>query len=53
MCAHDKFDVLYYSSWPEIVVRKCRGCGSIEIKIDGYASLEDVRRIIGTFKQTS
>lgn len=37
MCPHDSFDVLYYD--PSVMIRRCRNCGKVEIRTEGWCDL--------------
>ena len=45
MCPHDSFIVLLYHSG--VLIRKCKNCGEIEIKIEGWLSIEKASEIFG------
>jgi len=45
VCPHDDFDILYEDEFYEIVVRKCKDCGQIEVNAE-WADVEWLRSII-------
>jgi len=35
MCKHDRFDILFYDGY--ILIRKCKDCGDVEMRVDGWS----------------
>jgi len=45
MCPHDEFETLFEDDFGDIVVRKCKQCGMIEVKSE-WVDIEYLRAVI-------
>jgi len=46
MCPHNDFEIIYYEDY--IMVRKCKGCGAIEVRSE--LRWHDVREMLDVLK---
>jgi len=44
VCPHDEFDIIYYEN--NVLVRRCKLCGEVEVKFDYWTRLENIRAMM-------
>ena len=44
MCPHNDWDIIHYEY--DILVRRCKGCGEIEVSTLGWANIQCLQKVV-------